>query len=86
MWIEGVARDITKIKKVNKALNKAKELAERSLKIKERFLANMSHEIRTPMNGIIGMIDLIANTELNDEQFRYVKTIKKIVRDPAQYT
>lgn len=77
VWIEGVARDITKIKKVNKALKKAKELAERSLRIKERFLANMSHEIRTPMNGIIGMIDLIANTNLDGEQFNYVKTIKK---------
>ncbi len=75
--LEGVARDVTQLKEANEELLKAKELAERSLKIKERFLANMSHEIRTPMNGIIGMIDLIASTRLNKEQLEYIKTIKK---------
>ena len=75
--IEGVARDITQLKKSNSELKKAKDLAERSLKIKERFLANMSHEIRTPMNGIIGMIDLIGTTSLNNEQSEYIRTIKK---------
>ncbi len=75
--IEGVARDFTQLKKANQALIKSKEVAERSLKVKERFLANMSHEIRTPMNGIIGVIDLIADTELTEEQYGYVKTIRK---------
>lgn len=75
--IEGVARDISKLKKTNRALREAKELAERSLKIKERFLANMSHEIRTPMNGIIGMIDLLGSTGLDTEQSEYIRTIKK---------
>ncbi|MFT6868430.1 MAG: PAS domain S-box-containing protein [Cyclobacteriaceae bacterium] len=75
--IEGVARDITVLKKTHEELRNAKEIAERSLKVKERFLANMSHEIRTPMNGIIGMIDLIASTKLNKEQTDYIRTIKK---------
>jgi PAS domain S-box-containing protein len=75
--IEGVARDISQLKKTNEELKRAKEMAERSLKIKERFLANMSHEIRTPMNGIIGMIDLLASTTLDGEQSEYVKTINK---------
>ncbi|UXX78596.1 PAS domain S-box protein [Reichenbachiella carrageenanivorans] len=74
---EGVARDITEIRRAYEELSKAKELAEKSLAIKERFLANMSHEIRTPMNGIIGMIDLIGSTALDKEQMDYVKTIKK---------
>ena len=75
--IEGVARDFTRLKETNRQLREAKELAERSLQIKERFLANMSHEIRTPMNGIIGMIDLIGSTQLDDEQSEYIRTIKK---------
>ena len=58
-------------------LLRAKEIAERSVKVKDLFLANMSHEIRTPMNGIIGMIDLISGTPLNNEQQNYIKTIKK---------
>ena len=74
--IDGVVRDITHLKKSSAELEKAKDIAEHSLKVKDQFLANMSHEIRTPMNGLIAMIDLLADTELNDEQSDYVDTVK----------
>jgi len=75
--MEGVVRDITKMKQANIELKQAKDIAERSLKVKELFLANMSHEIRTPMNGIIGMIDLMEGTSVTEEQQNYIGTIKK---------
>ena len=74
--IEGVLRDITQLKKTTHALQKAKDVAEQSLKAKEAFLANMSHEIRTPMNGVISMVDMLADTRLDEEQADYVQTIK----------
>lgn len=78
--IEGVARDITELKRTNLELLHAKEVAEKSLKVKEQFLANMSHEIRTPMNGVIGMVDLLASTSLDGEQRSYVEIIRKSSR------
>ncbi|KAA5542525.1 PAS domain S-box protein [Adhaeribacter rhizoryzae] len=74
---EGVARDISDIKKIQLELIKAKELAESSLQAKTLFLANMSHELRTPMNGIIGMIDLLFHTIKTEEQHEYVDTLRK---------
>ncbi|TBX22296.1 PAS domain S-box protein [Jiulongibacter sediminis] len=75
--VEGIARDISELKRSAAELQKAKEEAEHSLAVKERFLANMSHEIRTPMNGVIGMLDVLNETELQAEQKDYVNTIRK---------
>lgn len=75
--VEGLARDISPIKKSEHELREAKDLAEKSLEVKRQFLSNMSHEIRTPMNGVIGMVDLLSTTELSQEQKKYVSTIKR---------
>ncbi len=70
----GVSRDVTSRVETQHELEKAKEQALAANKSKSEFLANMSHEIRTPMNGILGMLQLLQETELSDSQAGYVAT------------
>ncbi|MEP7168321.1 MAG: tetratricopeptide repeat protein [Bacteroidota bacterium] len=53
-----------------------KEIAEKSVKLKDQFLSNVSHEIRTPLNGILGMTNLLSDTHPSAEQLEYINTIK----------
>jgi PAS domain S-box-containing protein len=64
--------DITDRLAIEAELRTAMETAEDASRTKTEFLANMSHEIRTPLNGVLGMLQLVQTTPLNDEQREYV--------------
>ncbi|XOV77796.1 MAG: response regulator [Aestuariibacter sp.] len=73
----GSNKDITEQKSTEKRLNELRIKSEQNSIAKSQFLANMSHEIRTPMNGVLGIADLLQQTELNKVQDEYVGLITR---------
>jgi signal transduction histidine kinase/CheY-like chemotaxis protein len=74
--VVSLALNITESVRYEEQLHDARERAEAANRAKSAFLANMSHEIRTPMNGVVGMADLLIETDLDSEQRLFVDTIK----------
>jgi len=93
--VQGIGRDITdrkqaqhrleesarELQQKNEELSTALKMARDATQLKEQFLANTSHELRTPMNGIMGMVNLLLDTSLDDDQREYALAVNQCAND-----
>jgi PAS domain S-box-containing protein len=91
--LQGISQDITEQKSVEMEIYDSKRSAEEASRAKSSFLAMMSHEIRTPMNSILGMSQLLLQSNLDNEQKEMLSTIKtssdnllKIINDILDFS
>jgi signal transduction histidine kinase/DNA-binding response OmpR family regulator/HPt (histidine-containing phosphotransfer) domain-containing protein len=77
---EKLISEIARRQRTEQDLVAAKEVADAANRAKSQFLASMSHEIRTPMNGVIGMVDLLRQTELSPRQGHFTRIIQQSAR------
>lgn len=72
----GTGQDISSLIAAEKVISEERDRAQSANRAKSEFLANMSHEIRTPMAGVIGIADLVLETDLSPQQFEWIKSIR----------
>ena len=92
LHFSGIIRDVSRRKQVELSMLEAKEVAESANRAKNAFLANMSHEIRTPLNGMVGAIDMLAHSNIDQDQQELVYTalessimLKRIIDDVLDF-
>jgi len=71
-----IVRDITQLEKTRQ-LEKEIDITRKSSEFKQKFLANMSHEIRTPLTGMLGLIEIVGKTPLNEQQRIYIENLRQ---------
>ena len=74
--VQGIVQDMTSRKEAEE-WKQARDLARRSVKMQEEFMAKVSHELRTPLHAILGLTELLYDTDLNKEQAGYIGAIKQ---------
>ncbi len=91
--VTALLEKIIVLKKTEADLHNAKELAEEASAAKSEFLARMSHEIRTPLNSVLGMLELLKETQLNSDQSRYLslfshagENLKALINDLLDFS
>lgn len=90
---EELKREVADKARTQEALERAKERAETATRLKGEFVANISHEIRTPLSSMIGIIDLLNETRLDEEQQEFVgilsssaRNLRSIINDVLDYS